>query len=83
MIRSLNPSAVTISIVSLAGAGKVLRACLGGRKYSRCYLGELLFLYLLLACFVALLFKGLCNFKGAHDTSSYSCLFLDLDQGLF
>lgn len=43
MIRSLNPSAVTISIVPLAGAGKVLRACLGGRKYSRCYLGRVAF----------------------------------------
>lgn len=65
MIRSWNPGAVTISIVSPAGAGKVLHACLGGRKYGHSYLGSAAFLYLLLACFMELLFKGLCNLQGS------------------
>lgn len=74
-----------ISIVSPFGEGKVLRACLGGRKYKRCCLGR--------AAFRVSFPCMLCEVSSAsvrtywicervHDTS-YSCLFLDLDRGFF
>lgn len=43
MIRSWTAKTVMISTVSPFGVGKVLRACLGGRKYNCCCLGRVAF----------------------------------------